>query len=229
MSGNEQPHRARSRVLDDQDWERAWMDHFEPMQFGDHLWIVPFNHDLPEPAAAPGSTVVRLDPGLAFGTGTHPTTRLCLEWLDQTECSGLTVLDYGCGSGVLGIAAALKGASRVICVDNDPQALVSTLDNARRNGVSDVVQARRPDEPGIDRADLVLANILAGQLVSLAPVLTTAARQGAVIALSGILRQQVDEVAAAYRPWTGTMNITGNEDWVRLDGKITALNTTETA
>ena len=227
LAGPDQPHRTRYRVLDDQDWERVWMDHFQPMQFGHKLWIVPLNHELPESAAA-DATIVRLDPGLAFGTGTHPTTRLCLQWLDKTECVGLTVLDYGCGSGVLGIAAALKGAARVISVDNDPQALLATADNARRNGVAGIVRTLEPGDPGIGGADLVLANILAAPLISLAPVLTEAASARAGFALSGILQEQADEVAAAYLPWTGPMDRVHNEGWVRLDGKMALMNPTET-
>jgi ribosomal protein L11 methyltransferase len=218
LPGSGQPHRTRSRRLEDQDWTRVWMDHFQPMRFGRELWIVPVGHTAPEPDA----TIVRLDPGLAFGTGTHPTTRLCLEWLDAMDCRGLTVLDYGCGSGVLGIAAALKGASRVICVDNDPQALVACTDNARRNGVADLVLTLEPGDPRISGADMVLANILAGPLVSLAPLLLSAAVPGASFALSGILTEQAAEVAAAYAPRAGSISRREHEGWVRLDGKWTA-------
>jgi len=198
------------------------------MNFGHNLWIVPVGHEVPGAATA-DATIVRLDPGLAFGTGTHTTTRLCLQWLDKTDCEGLTVLDYGCGSGVLGIAAALKGAARVISVDNDPQALLATAENARRNGVSGVVWAMGPGDPDIKDADLVLANILAAPLISLAPVLTAAARAGAGFALSGILQEQADEVAAAYLPWIGPMDRDDSEGWVRLDGKMTFMRPTETA
>jgi ribosomal protein L11 methyltransferase len=151
-----------------------------------------------------------------------------LQWLDKTDCAGLTVLDYGCGSGVLGIAAALKGAVRVISVDNDPQALLATAENARRNGVAGVVQTLEPGDPGIKDAELVLANILAAPLISLAPVLTSAASAGAGFALSGILYEQADEVAAAYLPWTGQMDRVDSEGWVRLDGKMTLMSPTET-
>jgi ribosomal protein L11 methyltransferase len=185
------------------------------MCFGENLWVIPGDHPLPPKAAH----VLRLDPGLAFGTGTHPTTRLCLEWVDGHDFSGETVVDYGCGSGVLGIAAAIKGAKRVIAVDNDPQAIGATLDNAGRNGVAGRIEAMAPGEITDADADVVLANILAAPLTDLAPVLTTMLRPGGALVLSGILAEQAQEVAAAYQPYTGQMTVAPDEGWVRLAGQ----------
>src|SRR3982751_1780795 len=137
-----EPAQITWRVVDDQDWTRAWMDQFKPRPFGRRLWVYPWNI---EPPVEGDIVVVRLDPGLAFGTGTHPTTALCLEWLDGLDLAGRTVVDYGCGSGVLAIAALKRGAARVIGVDNDPQALQASLDNAERNGVADRLELRLPD------------------------------------------------------------------------------------
>jgi ribosomal protein L11 methyltransferase len=202
----------RSEVLEDQDWERAWMDDFKPMRFGERLWIVPSWHEPPS-----GDAVnIMLDPGLAFGTGTHPTTRLCLEWLDAHEVEGKTVIDYGCGSGILALAAALLGASSVIGVDNDPQALVATLDNAARNKVS--VQAYLPKEAPQEPADILVANILAGPLIELAPRLAALVRDGGAIALSGILPEQAGEVSSAYSEWFTMQPPVEHDGWIRLEG-----------
>jgi len=210
------------REVADQDWERAWMDRFQPMQFGQKLWIVPSGMQGPDDAFA---VQLKLDPGLAFGTGTHPTTALCLEWIDDFNFAGLNVLDFGCGSGVLGIAAALKGAARVDGVDNDPQALLATKDNAERNGVGDVVQACLPEDWPHDRQaghyDVVLANILAGPLIQLAGLLTASLKPGGRIVLSGILQHQAAEVAAAYTETCGQLHQQNREEWVRLDGRRT--------
>jgi ribosomal protein L11 methyltransferase len=208
------PQQVSFKKLEDQQWERLWLDRFEPMRFGENLWVVPGEHPPPEGAVH----VLRLDPGLAFGTGTHPTTRLCLEWVDGHDFDGQTVVDYGCGSGVLGIAAALKGAASVIAVDNDPQALVATRDNAWRNGVAGCIRAVAPGELEIAEADVVLANILAMPLVELAPVLTAMLRPEGQLVLSGLLAEQSGEVEAAYRPHTGPLSVAGEEGWVRLVG-----------
>jgi ribosomal protein L11 methyltransferase len=202
----------QTATLADRDWIRAWMDAFEPMRFGAGLWICPSHID-PDPA---WSRVIRLDPGLAFGSGTHPTTALCLEWLDGRDLRGQTVIDYGCGSGVLAIAAALQGAARVIGVDHDPQALIATRENAERNGVADRIEACMPADFSPFRADLVVANILAGPLIELAPKMMDCLEPGAPLLLSGILRSQSDEVAAAYESRLGAPEIEFREDWVRL-------------
>jgi len=208
------------REVADQDWERAWMERFQPMQFGQNLWIVPSGMQGPDD---PLALQLKLDPGLAFGTGTHPTTALCLEWIDGVDFSGLRVLDFGCGSGVLGIAAALKGATSVCCVDNDPQALLATADNAARNGVSSTLRCFLPEDWSAGHYDVILANILAGPLIELAPKLTACLRLEAQIVLSGILQHQAGEVAAAYANACGPMAQQQREEWVRLHGRRLAV------
>ncbi len=153
-------------ILEDKDWERVWMDNVHPMRFGKRLWICPSWRQPPEPNAAN----LMLDPGLAFGTGTHPTTALCLEWLDSGNLQGKTIIDYGCGSGILGIAALLLGAKDVIAIDNDPQALIATLNNAKRNTIDSAqLHTYLPDQaPDNAQVDVVVANILAGPLMELA-------------------------------------------------------------
>ena len=202
----------RSEVLEDQDWERAWMDDFKPMRFGERLWIVPSWHDAPD-----GDAVnILLDPGLAFGTGTHPTTRLCLEWLDGHEIAGKRVIDYGCGSGILALAAALLGAESVIGVDNDPQALVATLDNASRNGVN--IQVYLPKEAPQEPVEVLVANILAGPLIEMAGRLSALVLPGGEIALSGILPEQAEAVSAAYSEWFAMQPPVEHDGWIRLEG-----------
>lgn len=203
--------------LIDRDWERAWMDQYRPMRFGRSLWICP-SHLEPDPG---WPLVIRLDPGLAFGSGTHPTTALCLEWIDGENLAETTVVDYGCGSGVLAIACALKGAERVIAVDHDPQALTATLDNARRNGVDHRIGTVLPAAfeqlpPEQRRADLVLANILTGPLIDLAPRLTDCLGANARLVLSGTLLEQADDVRAAYEHSTGFVEQTERQGWIRL-------------
>ena len=170
--------------LEDKDWVREWMDHFHPMQFGERLWICPSWRDVPNPDAVN----VMLDPGLAFGTGTHPTTALCLQWLDGLDLAGKTVVDFGCGSGILGIAALKLGAARVIGIDIDPQAIQASRDNAERNGVADQIELYLPaDQPQDVEADVVVANILAGPLRELAPLIAGHGKAGSLMALSGVL------------------------------------------
>ena len=210
----------RAEILADQAWERTWMDDFKPMQFGQRLWICPSWAEPPEPEAV----VLRLDPGLAFGTGTHPTTALCLQWLDQQPLAGCTVLDYGCGSGILAIAALLLGADKAIAVDNDPQALIATRDNAERNGIDPERLAICLPE-AIDQymtpasADVTLANILAGPLQQLAPELTRLTRSGGWVVLSGILAEQANTVALAYRQAFAMHGPTLSGDWARMEGE----------
>ena len=214
VPGVDWPHQVNFRKFEDQQWERVWLDRFKPMQFGSGLWIVPGEGRVPEKA----KHVLRLDPGLAFGTGTHPTTHLCLEWMDSHDFTNERVIDYGCGSGVLGITAALKGARAVVCVDNDPQALTATTDNALRNGVQDVIDSLAPEEFKQQSADVVLANILAGPLVELAPRLTATLRPGGTLVLSGILEEQAEEVRNAYTSGFSELQLKLMDGWVILTG-----------
>src|SRR5690606_5929861 len=214
------PHRVE--ILEDRDWTREWLKDFRPLRFGERLWVVPTAYTPPEPAAVN----LVLDPGLAFGTGTHPTTALCLEWLDaqaRRDALGGRVLDYGCGSGILTVAAALLGATHVIATDIDPQALTATRDNAARNGVIGRVSLCLPE--GLDAAcagetvDMVVANILARPLVELAAPIAARLGPGGHIALAGLLRSQADEVIAAYRAQGIALAIEAErEGWVRLAG-----------
>lgn len=182
-------------TLADQVWERVWLSDWKPQRFGDRLWICPHGQRAP----AEGAVVVSLDPGLAFGTGSHPTTALCLEWLDALPLQGKTVIDYGCGSGILAIAALKLGASQALAVDHDDQALTATTVNASANGVADRLRCCAPDELPDGSADVLLANILAGVLVELAPRLKRLCRVDSRIGLSGILEPQVPAVRAAYQ------------------------------
>lgn len=214
---------AQLREVADQDWERAWMDQYAPLQFGARTWIVPWNHDLPPGADAPDAAVVRLDPGLAFGSGTHPTTALCLQWLDalggEGLLSGREVLDFGCGSGILALAAIKLGAARAVGVDNDPQALLATADNAQRNGVADRLPVFLPGDEPTARYPVVIANILASALVALADTLTSRVAPGGRLALSGILAGQEDEVIARYAA-AGFQELRAErlDDWMRVTG-----------
>ncbi|MDT8321190.1 MAG: 50S ribosomal protein L11 methyltransferase [Xanthomonadales bacterium] len=225
MSGTGHSERIRWRQVGDRDWERAWMDRFHPMCFGKYLWIVPTGMAIPHD---PRNVQIRLDPGLAFGSGTHPTTALCLEWIDGHDMNGLRVVDYGCGSGILGIAACLEGASRAECVDNDPQALEATARNADRNGVGDRVICLSPKAFWPADSDLVLANILAGPLIALAPVIAGAVRPGGHVVLSGLLEEQGDEVTTAYLPWCKRPRSESREGWLRLELRRSAGPTTVT-
>lgn len=206
---------CRLTALEERDWVRAWMDNFHPMRFGRRLWICPTHRDPPEPAAIN----VRLDPGLAFGTGTHPTTALCLDWLDGADLADQTVLDYGCGSGILAIAAAKLGARRVWAVDIDPQALLASDDNASENEVEDRIELRAPAElPAGLRVDILLANILAGVLVRLAAEFGQRVKPGGRLVLSGILEQHADAVQAAFARDFAFAPPRLREDWVLLEG-----------
>ena len=202
-------------ALEDRDWTRAWMDNFKPMRFGERLWVVPGGFE-PEDVDAVN---MHLDPGLAFGTGTHPTTALCLEWLDGHAPKGVRVIDYGCGSGILAVAALLLGATEAVGVDNDPQALTASKDNAEKNGVADRLAVLAPEAPMPEAAEVVVANILAGPLVELAPRIASLVKPGGSLVLSGILERQAKEVAAAYGPWFEMAAPVSREEWVRLEGK----------
>ena len=204
--------------LEEQDWVRAWMDDFHPMQFGQRLWIVPSWRDPVET----GGVNILLDPGLAFGTGTHPTTALCLEWLDAHPPENQIVIDYGCGSGILAIAAAKLGAATVHGIDNDPQALTATKDNAEKNGVNHNIHTALPESfDETLQVELLLANILAGPLIELAPILAHHLIPGGAIVLSGILQEQAQSVIDAYTPWFEMAPPTTRKEWVRLEGRRT--------
>ncbi|EOW9306335.1 TPA: 50S ribosomal protein L11 methyltransferase [Vibrio cholerae] len=202
--------------VEDKDWEREWMDNFHPMQFGRRLWICPSWREVPDPQAMN----VMLDPGLAFGTGTHPTTALCLEWLDNLDLSGKTVIDFGCGSGILAIAAIKLGAAKVIGIDIDPQALLASKDNAARNGVEDQIDVYLPkDQPEGLVADVVVANILAGPLRELSPIIKGLLKPGGQLAMSGILDTQAESVAEFYRDDLELDPIAEKNEWCRISGR----------
>jgi ribosomal protein L11 methyltransferase len=205
--------RYRIEAVEDKDWIREWMDNFHPICFGERLWICPSWHQPPEPDAIN----IMLDPGLAFGTGTHPTTALCLNWLDQANVRDKIVIDYGCGSGILAIAAALLGAKKVIGVDIDPQALEATQANAERNGIQ--IDTYLPEDCPDLTADLVIANILAGPLQTLAPTLLKLSKPRSNIILSGILDSQAEAVSNTYQTWFDMQAPTQKEEWIRLTGQ----------
>lgn len=214
---------ARVEILEDKDWEREWMQHYRPMRFGERLWVCPSWLQPPEPDAVN----LLLDPGLAFGTGTHPTTAMCLAALDTLPLAGKQVADYGCGSGILAVAALKLGAAAALGVDNDPQALAATRDNATRNGVE--AQSLELALPGADtiapwqgRADVVVANILAGPLLELSDTLLALAAPGATMLLSGLLATQADTLCAHYRPYLALEVAAEQEGWVCLRGTLPA-------
>lgn len=209
----------RLEALADRDWEREWLNDFGPMKFGERLWVCPAGSD-------PGrqdAVVVRLDPGLAFGTGTHATTAACLEWLDSLDLRGRTLLDYGCGSGVLAIAALKLGCEHVHAVDIDPQAVLATCRNAARNGVQDRLTVMPSTEDVEGRFDVVVANILAGPLAELAPGIVKHLQPGGRLGLSGILSLQAPAVLEAYAPWVDfdepAFRPQDGQTWTRLTGR----------
>lgn len=212
----------RHEILEDQNWTRAWMEHYQPMQFGERLWVCPWHLDPPDETAVN----LRLDPGLAFGTGTHPTTALCLRWLGDNIPNNInehqTLLDFGCGSGILAIAARLLGLPHTDCVDIDPQALLATQDNARANHVSENTNVFLPDDYHKQHSntqyDIVVANILSGPLAELAPQLAQHCKTGGDIILSGILQQQADTVRDVYSHYFDMDAAIIDEDWVLLHG-----------
>ncbi|MDU2732079.1 MAG: 50S ribosomal protein L11 methyltransferase [Mixta calida] len=207
--------RHKIEQIEDKDWEREWMENFHPMRFGQRLWICPSWRDVPEPDAVN----VMLDPGLAFGTGTHPTTALCLSWLDGLDLQSKTVIDFGCGSGILAIAALKLGAAQAIGIDIDPQAIQASRDNAERNGVSDRLSLYLPHEQPADlSADVVVANILAGPLRELAPLISVLPKSGGYLGLSGILASQAESVCEAYEERFTLDPVAEKEEWCRITG-----------
>src|SRR6478735_2544546 len=209
---------ASFRSVEDQDWVRAWMDQFQPMRFGERTWIVPSNQELPAEADKQRAVVVHLDPGLAFGSGTHPTTALCLAWLDGLDLRGKTVLDFGCGSGILALAALKLGAARAVGVDNDPQAITASVDNALRNGIDARMNVFLPDDEPVAQYPVVVANILASALDALAETLASRVAPGGRIALSGILSGQEDALLDRYGEWFDALAVAQEGDWIRIDG-----------
>ena len=203
-------------TVEEQNWVELTQSQFEPIRVSERLWIVPSWHSAPDPEAI----VLVLDPGMAFGTGTHPTTRLCLEWLERHTALGVSILDYGCGSGILGIAAAKLGAAEVRGIDIDPQAIVAARSNAERNGVDAHFDDAADEVSG--QYDLVVANILSNPLKALAPAVCAYVRPGGQLALSGILVEQIDELIAAYAPWLALTVADTREGWVCLSGRRTA-------
>lgn len=206
-------------ILEDRVWEREWLKHQKPIQFGDKFWVYHEKVDSELPT-------LLLDPGLAFGTGSHPTTALCLEWIAQQSWEDRVVVDYGCGSGILAVAALLGGASSAVCVDIDPQALQATGVNAQRNDISaDRVKLFFPNEEPLEKAPVLLANILSGPLVQLAPSLADKIEYGGQICLSGILREQETDVLNAYRAWFENLETAYSGDWIRITGTRNAKST----
>lgn len=199
-------------AVEEQNWVQLTQSQFDPIRVSDRLWIVPSWHESPDPAAVN----LILDPGMAFGTGSHPTTRLCLEWLERNVTEGCSMLDYGCGSGILAIAAARLGGGRVAGVDIDPQAVEAARANAERNGVTALFADSA--EPVAGEYDVVVANILSNPLRVLAPAICAHVRPGGRLALSGILREQVDEIIAIYAQWLPLQVADMREDWVCLAG-----------
>jgi ribosomal protein L11 methyltransferase len=212
QAGIETPPRFRTSRVEEQDWVRLTQSQFAPIQVSGRIWIVPSWHAAPDPQAIN----IVLDPGLAFGTGSHPTTRLCLEWLDSHLDPGGSVIDYGCGSGILAIAAERLGASRVVGVDIDPQAIVASRYNAQRNGCRAQFHDASSAQP--EPADVVVANILANPLRVLAPLLADLVLPGGRIILSGVLSEQFTEVAGRYAPWFDLDPSAVREGWVRISG-----------
>lgn len=210
----------RHEFLEDQEWERTWMDAYEPIQIGEKFWIVPEWMEAPDADAVN----IKLDPGLAFGTGNHASTFLCLQWLGQTDVKDKIVIDYGCGSGILGVAALLLGAKKVYATDIDPQAVLATQQNAELNGVLGNLFVGLPDEFNEEfkaqKADVFVANILAGPLMALAPEFATLVKSEGEFALAGILEEQVADVSSVYSEFFDILQVEKREEhWCRISGK----------
>ncbi len=213
--GCAKPHQLDWEILEDRVWETEWERDYKPMHFGKNFWV--YSQPVDEPAAL----TLLLDPGLAFGTGTHPTTALCLEWLVARQPAGLKVLDFGCGSGVLGIGALLLGASHCTFVDIDDQALQASRNNLQKNSIDSgrFQLVKAPLDNSLLKAELVLANILSEPLIQLAPELCASLPRGGSICLSGILEHQVDAVLQAYQPLLDSVEITGRDEWRCISGE----------
>ncbi|MGX5203115.1 50S ribosomal protein L11 methyltransferase [Aliikangiella sp. IMCC44632] len=206
---------GKFELLEDKDWEREWMERFEPMRFGDKLWVCPSWKPVPEPSAVN----IMLDPGLAFGTGTHPTTAMCLRWLNSIDLNDKTVIDFGCGSGILAIAALKLGAKKVVAVDIDPQAILATKDNAERNQVLDErLIVGQPDILDGVKVEVLVANILAGPLESLAEQISAHCLTHAKLALSGLLDTQADNLLKVYSQWFDMQPAVFENEWGCLSG-----------
>ncbi|TXK93537.1 50S ribosomal protein L11 methyltransferase [Methylococcaceae bacterium HT1] len=207
-------HDWHAEILQDQTWERAWMEHFQPMQFGKRLWVYPSGQE----HSKPGTVSLILDPGLAFGSGTHPTTALCLEWLAEHDVAGKTVIDFGCGSGILAVAAVLLGAKEAHAIDIDPQALTATIDNAQKNGVVSKIKTYLPEQFTPFAVDIVLANILAKPLIELSDSISALVIPQGQLVLSGILKEQAPSVSNTYQTRFTMSTPVVQGDWCRLDG-----------
>jgi ribosomal protein L11 methyltransferase len=207
--------RITTRSVEDQAWERVWLKDFHAMRFGARLWVAPHHETVGEP----GAVVVRLDPGLAFGTGTHPTTAMCLEWLENHLALGQTVIDFGCGSGILAIAAAKLGARHASCFDIDPQALIATRDNATANDIGPRVQVYESADDLPRPVDVLVANILSGPLCQLAPTFAQLVRPGGSLVLAGLMDNQANEVTQACSAWFDMRPFGKRDDWVGLSGR----------
>ncbi len=206
----------RWEVLEEKEWIRAWMENYHPMQFGKRLWVCPSWEKAPDPLAAN----IFLDPGLAFGTGTHPTTALCLKWLDENVKQGQRLIDYGCGSGILSVAALKLGAASVLAIDHEPQALLATRENSNRNGIlENQLLIRLPEEHKPQMVDGIVANILAETLKELAELLALQVKLGGWIALSGILESQAESILSLYSKWFYMDEPVIMDEWVLLSGK----------
>ena len=214
---------ASWQLVEDKDWSQEWKKHFKPIACSDgRLWICPSWIEAPEPDAVN----LQLDPGLAFGTGSHPTTMLCLNWLEKQSLKGKTVIDFGCGSGILGIAALLLGADKVWAIDNDPQALLASRDNAQRNGIEDkrLVTLLPQQIPTDAKADIMLANILAKPLIDLADQISDLTLNQGLLCLSGILSHQIDQVSAAYTDQFIFTPSTIEDNWAQLSAKKSRIS-----
>jgi ribosomal protein L11 methyltransferase len=209
------PDAVQIERIEDRVWEREWLRDFHAMRFGPKLWVCPHHEEVTET----GAVVVRMDPGLAFGTGTHPTTTLCLEWLDRNVVDGQRVIDFGCGSGVLAIAAVKLGASEAHCFDIDPQALTATRENAEANGVQSRVTLYEAADALPQGVDVLVANILSGPLCELAATFGSLVRAGGSVVLAGLLEQEAADVTQAYRAWFDIHPFEVREGWAGLAGK----------